>query len=141
MNFVIFYVVVEICEIIVIDLSLLLVNVWIEYVIDIYKVLYFFLFGINRKDVFIRFLEWIDVGVVYYKNGVVGFLRYVVVLVLGGDVYIILINILVLDFLDMENVVGDFLSEFDVNVVDSLFGKFVFEKFFDGVVFRDFFVV
>lgn len=137
LNLAIFHAAAEICEIIVTDPSSSSVNAWIEHATDIHKALHSSSPGTNRKDAPTRLLEWIDAGVVYHKNGAVGLLRYAAVLASGGDAHITSTNILVSDSLDMENVVGDSSSESDVNVVDSLLGKLVSEKSFDGVALRD----
>lgn len=137
LNLAIFHAAAEICEIIVTDPTSSSVSVWIEHANDLHKALHSSSPGSNRKDAPSRLLEWIDAGVVYHKNGAVGLLRYAAVLASGGDAHITSTNILVSDSMDVEDVVGDTSNESDVNVVESLLGKLVSDKSFDGVVLRD----
>ncbi|XP_021719118.1 uncharacterized protein LOC110686836 isoform X1 [Chenopodium quinoa] len=137
LNLAIFHASAEICEIIVTDPTSSSVSVWIDHATDLHKALHSSSPGSNRKDAPSRLLEWIDAGVVYHKNGAVGLLRYAAVLASGGDAKITSTNILVSDSMDVEDVVGDTSNESDVNVVESLLGKLVSDKSFDGVVLRD----
>lgn len=137
LNLAIFHAAAEICEIIVTDPASSSVSVWIDHATDLHKALHSSSPGSNRKDAPSRLLEWIDAGVVYHKNGAVGLLRYAAVLASGGDAHITSTNILVSDCMDMENVVGDSSNESDVNVIETLLGKLVTDKSFDGVALRD----
>lgn len=137
LNLAIFHAAAEICEIIVTDSASSSMSVWINHVTDLHKAVHSSSPGSSRKDAPSRLLEWIDAGVVYHKNGAVGLLRYATVLASGGDAHITSTNILVSDTMDVENVVGDSSSESDVNVVESLLGKLVTDKSFDGVTLRD----
>ncbi|XP_057524908.1 protein virilizer homolog isoform X2 [Amaranthus tricolor] len=137
LNLAIFHAAAEICEIIVTDSASSSMSVWINHVTDLHKAVHSSSPGSSRKDAPSRLLEWIDAGVVYHKNGAVGLLRYAAVLASGGDAHITSTNILVSDTMDVENVVGDSSSESDVNVVESLLGKLVTDKSFDGVTLRD----
>lgn len=137
MNLAIFHAAAEICEIIVTDPTSSSVSVWIDHATDLHRALHSSSPGSNRKDAPSRLLEWIDAGVVYHKNGAVGLLRYAAVLAFGGDAHITSTNILVSDSMDVEDVVGDTSNESDVNVVESLLGKLVSDKSFDGVALRD----
>ncbi|XP_021852766.1 protein virilizer homolog [Spinacia oleracea] len=137
LNLAIFHAAAEICEIIVTDPTSSSVSVWIDHATDLHRALHSSSPGSNRKDAPSRLLEWIDAGVVYHKNGAVGLLRYAAVLAFGGDAHITSTNILVSDSMDVEDVVGDTSNESDVNVVESLLGKLVSDKSFDGVALRD----
>ena len=137
MNLAIFHASAEIFELIVTDPTSSSLSAWIVHATDLHKALHSSSPGSNRKDAPTRLLEWIDAGVVYQKNGAIGLLRYAAVLASGGDAHITSTNTLVSESMDVENVVGDSSTESDVNVVESLLGKLVSEKSFDGVALRD----
>ncbi|KAH9622236.1 hypothetical protein KSS87_013053 [Heliosperma pusillum] len=137
LNLAIFHAAAELCEVIVTDLASTSVSSWIDHATDLHKALHSSSPGSNRKDAPTRLLEWIDAGVVYHKNGAVGLLRYAAVLASGGDAHITSADILVLDSMDVDNALGYSSNESDVNLVESLLGKLVSEKFFDGVLLRD----
>lgn len=137
LNLAIFHASAEIFELIVTDPTSSSLSAWIVHATDLHKALHSSSPGSNRKDAPTRLLEWIDAGVVYQKNGAIGLLRYAAVLASGGDAHITSTNTLVSESMDVENVVGDSSTESDVNVVESLLGKLVSEKSFDGVALRD----
>ncbi|KAK9699314.1 hypothetical protein RND81_08G166700 [Saponaria officinalis] len=137
LNLAIFHAAAELCEVIVTDSASTSVSAWIDHATDLHKALHSSSPGSNRKDAPTRLLEWIDAGVVYHKNGAVGLLRYAAVLASGGDAHITSTDVLVLDSMEVDNALGYSSNESDVNLVESLLGKLVSEKFFDGVPLRD----
>ncbi|XP_074317545.1 protein virilizer homolog [Silene latifolia] len=137
LNLAIFHAAAELCEVIVTDSASTSVSSWIDHATDLHKALHSSSPGSNRKDAPTRLLEWIDAGVVYHKNGAVGLLRYAAVLASGGDAHITSADVLVLDSMDVDNALGYSSNESDVNLVESLLGKLVSEKLFDGVLLRD----
>ncbi|XP_058089695.1 protein virilizer homolog [Magnolia sinica] len=132
----IFHLASELFEIMVTDSTSSSLFAWIGHAVELHKALHSSSPGSNRKDAPTRLLEWIDAGVVYHKNGAVGLLRYAAVLASGGDAQLTSTSILVSDSMDVEKVVGDSASGSDVQV-ESLLGKLVSDKFFDGVPLRD----
>lgn len=110
---------------------------WICHAVELHKALHSSSPGTSRKDAPMRLLEWIDAGAVYHKKGAVGLLRYAAVLASGGDAHLTSSSVLVSDSMDVENVVGDSASGFELQVVDTLLGKLVSDKYYDGVAFRD----
>ncbi|ONK69373.1 uncharacterized protein A4U43_C05F22180 [Asparagus officinalis] len=123
----------EIFEVIVTDSTASSLNSWIGHAVDLHKALHLSSPGSNRKDAPTRLLEWIDAGVVYHRNGVVGLLRYAAILASGGDAHLSSTSVLVSESMDVENVVGDSTNASDTQILDSLLGKLVSDKYFDGV--------
>lgn len=136
LNLAIFHSAAEIFEVIVSDPTASALGSWIGHVTELHRALYSSSPGSNRKDAPTRMLEWIDAGVVYYKNGVTGLLRYAAVIASGGDAHLTSTIPLVSDLTDAENVIGDSCGGSDVNVMENL-GKFISDKTFDGVTLRD----
>ncbi|XP_073107829.1 protein virilizer homolog isoform X2 [Elaeis guineensis] len=121
----IFHSAAEIFEVMVTDSTASSLNSWIGHAVELHKALHSSSPGSNKKDAPTRLLEWIDAGVVYHRNGAIGLLRYAAaVLASGGDAQ---------PTIDVENVVGDSTNNSDSQVVDNLLGKFVTDKYFDGV--------
>ncbi|XP_010906480.1 protein virilizer homolog isoform X2 [Elaeis guineensis] len=120
----IFHSAAEIFEVMVTDSTASSLNSWIGHAVELHKALHSSSPGSNKKDAPTRLLEWIDAGVVYHRNGAIGLLRYAAVLASGGDAQ---------PAIDVENVVGDSTNNSDSQVVDNLLGKFVTDKYFDGV--------
>ncbi|XP_038985471.1 protein virilizer homolog isoform X2 [Phoenix dactylifera] len=120
----IFHSAAEIFEVMVTDSTASSLKSWIGHAVELHKALHSSSPGSNKKDAPTRLLEWIDAGVVYHRNGAVGLLRYAAVLASGGDAQ---------PTIDVENVVGDSTNTSDSQVVDNLLGKFVTDKYFDGV--------
>ncbi|EPS68683.1 hypothetical protein M569_06085, partial [Genlisea aurea] len=137
LNLAIVHATAEIFEVIVSDSTVTSLKSWIEHVNELHMALYSSSPGSNKKDTPARLLEWIDAGVVYHRNGVIGLLRYAAVLASGGDLHMTANSILASDMMDVDNVVGDSSASADGNIIDSLFGKHSSEKEFAGVVLRD----
>ncbi|KAK2655362.1 hypothetical protein Ddye_008414 [Dipteronia dyeriana] len=125
----------EIFEVIVTDSTASSLGSWVGHASELHKALHSSSPGSNRKDAPTRLLEWIDAGVVYHKNGVIGLLRYAAVLASGGDAHLTSTNILVSDLMDVENGLGESGAS-DFNVMENLV-KIIYEKTFDGVTLRD----
>ncbi|KAL5742054.1 hypothetical protein ACOSP7_028786 [Xanthoceras sorbifolium] len=125
----------EIFEVIVADSTAFSLSSWVGHASELHKALHSSSPGSNRKDAPTRLLEWIDAGVVYHKNGVIGLLRYAAVLASGGDAHLTSTNILVSDLMDVENGTGESGGS-DFNVMENLV-KIIYEKSFDGVTLRD----
>lgn len=126
----------EIFEVMVTDSTASSLSSWIGHAVELHKALHFSSPGSNRKDAPTRLLEWIDAGVVYHKNGVIGLLRYAAVLASGGDAHLSSTSVLVSESMDVENVVGDSTNTSDAHILDSLLGKLVSDRYFDGVTLR-----
>lgn len=126
----------EIFEVIVTDSTASSLASWIGHSMDLHKALHSSSPGSNTKDAPTRLLEWIDAGVVYHKNGVIGLLRYAAVLASGGDAHLTSASILVSDLMDVDNSTGDTSSSSDFNAIETLV-KIISEKTFDGVTLRD----
>ncbi|XP_043719818.1 protein virilizer homolog [Telopea speciosissima] len=137
LNLAIFHSIAELFEVIVTDSTASSLGSWIEHAVELHKALHSSSPGSNRKDAPTRLLEWIDAGAVYQKSGAVGLLRYAAVLASGGDAHLTSTSVLVSDSMDVENVVGDSASGFDVQVVENLLGKLVADRHFEGVTLRD----
>lgn len=135
-NLAIFHSAAEIFEVIVTDSTASSLGSWIGHATDLHRALHSSSPGSNRKDAPARLLEWIDVGVVYHKNGAIGLLRYAAVLASEGDANLTSTATMVSDLTDLGNIIGDTTSGSDVNVMENL-GKFISEKTFDGVTLRD----
>ncbi|CAN6455259.1 unnamed protein product [Victoria cruziana] len=133
----IFHSAAELFEIMVMDTTASSLSSWIGHAVELHKALHSSSAGTSRKDAPMRLLEWIDAGAVYHKKGAVGLLRYAAVLASGGDAHLTSSSVLVSDSMDVENVVGDSASGFELQVVDTLLGKLVSDKYYDGVAFRD----
>ncbi|MQL89225.1 hypothetical protein Taro_021799 [Colocasia esculenta] len=125
----IFHFAAEIIEVIIMDSNATSLASWIGLAADLHKALHSSSPGFNRKDAPTRVLEWIDAGVVYHRNGVIGLLRYAAVLASGGDAHFSSGSVLVSDSMDIENVLGDSSSASDSLVVDNLLGKLVSDKY------------
>lgn len=126
----------EIFEVMVTDSTASSLSSWIGHAVELHKALHLSSPGSNRKDAPTRLLEWIDAGVVYHKNGAIGLLRYAAVLASGGDAHLSSTSVLVSESMDVENVVGDSANTSDAQILDSLLGKLVSDKYFDGVTLR-----
>ncbi|KAJ0027672.1 hypothetical protein Pint_36158 [Pistacia integerrima] len=126
----------EIFEVLVTDSTAFSLGSWIVHARELHKALHSSSPGSNKKDAPTRLLEWIDAGVVYHKNGVIGLLRYAAVLASGGDAHLTSTSILVSDMMDVENGTGEPSSGSDFNVMENLV-KIITEKSFDGVTLRD----
>ncbi|XWS59372.1 hypothetical protein CRYUN_Cryun08bG0115900 [Craigia yunnanensis] len=126
----------EIVEVIVTDSTATSLSFWIGHAMELHKALHSSSPGSNRKDAPTRLLEWIDAGLVYHKNGVIGLLRYAAVLASGGDAHLTSTNILVSDLTDVDNVVGESSNASDFNIMENL-GSIISVKSFDGVNLRD----
>ncbi|KAF9595898.1 hypothetical protein IFM89_005966 [Coptis chinensis] len=137
LNLAIFHSAAEIFEVIVTDSTASSLSSWIEHSVELHKVLHSSSPGSNRKDAPTRLLEWIDAGVVYQRNGAIGLLRYAAVLASGGDAHLTSTSILVSDSMDVENVVGDPAGGSDIQFIDTLLGKLVSDKSFEGITLRD----
>ncbi|KAL6521192.1 hypothetical protein OROGR_017761 [Orobanche gracilis] len=137
LNLAIFHSAAEIFEVIVTDSTATSMSYWIDYAKELHMALHSSSPGSNKKDAPARLLEWIDASVVYHKNGAIGLLRYAAVLASGGDVHMASNSVLASDMMDVDNVVGDSSSNTDGNVVDSLIGKRITQKYFSGGVLRD----
>ncbi|KAH7674399.1 Protein virilizer protein [Dioscorea alata] len=122
----------EILEVLVADSTSSSLTSWIGHSVELQKALCSSSPGSNRKDAPTRLLGWVDAGVVYYRNGAIGLLRYAAVLASGGDAQLTSTNGLVSDAIDAENIVGDSAMDPDTHVVDNLLGKLVSDKYFDG---------
>ncbi|XP_031496398.1 protein virilizer homolog isoform X2 [Nymphaea colorata] len=133
----IFHSAAELFEIMVMDTTASSLSSWIGHAVELHKALHSSSPGTSRKDAPTRLLEWIDAGAVYHKKGALGLLRYAAVLASGGDAHLTSSSVLVSDSMDVENVVGDSASGSEIQVVDSLLGKLVSDKYYDGVAFRD----
>ncbi|KAL6659179.1 hypothetical protein ACP70R_003219 [Stipagrostis hirtigluma subsp. patula] len=129
----IFHSAAEILEVLVADSTASSLKSWIGFAVDLHKALHSSSPGSNRKDAPTRLLEWIDAGVVYQRNGARGLLRYCAILASGGDAHLSSGNVLVSDSMDVENVVADSNNSSDGQVIDTLLGKLVADKYFDGV--------
>ncbi|KAL6842285.1 hypothetical protein ACP4OV_027933 [Aristida adscensionis] len=129
----IFHSAAEILEVLVADSTSSSLKSWIGFAVDLHKGLHSSSPGSNRKDAPTRLLEWIDAGVVYQRNGARGLLRYSAILASGGDAHLSSGNVLVSDSMDVENVVADSNSSSDGQIIDTLLGKLVVDKYFDGV--------
>lgn len=125
----------EIFEVIVTDSTASSLDSWVRHAPELHKALHSSSPGSNRKDAPARLLEWIDAGVVYHKNGVIGLLRYAAVLASGGDAHFSSTNILVSDLMDIDNGLGEGGGS-DFNAMENLV-KIISEKSFDGVTLRD----
>ncbi|KAJ6813815.1 uncharacterized protein M6B38_141565 [Iris pallida] len=126
----------EIFEVIVTDSTASSLSSWIGHAVELHKALHSSSPGSNRKDAPTRLLEWVDAGVVYHKNGAIGLLKYAAILASGGDAHLSSASVLVSDSMDVENVVGDSSNSSDAQILDILLGKFVSDKYFDGVMLR-----
>lgn len=126
----------EIFEVLVTDSSAFSLGSWIRHARELHKALHSSSPGSNKKDAPTRLLEWIDAGLVYHKNGVIGLLRYAAVLASGGDAHLTSTSILVSDMTDVENGTGEASSGSDFNVMENLV-KIITEKSFDGVTLQD----
>jgi hypothetical protein len=129
----IFHSAAEILEVLVADSTASSLESWIGFAVELHKALHSSSPGSNRKDAPTRLLEWIDAGVVYQRNGARGLLRYSAILASGGDAHLSSGNVLVSDSMDVENVIADSNNSSDGQVIDSLLGKIVMDKYFDGV--------
>lgn len=137
LNVAIFHAAAEIFEVIVTDSTASSLGSWIGQANELHRVLHSSSPGSNRKDAPARLLEWIDAGVVYHRNGVIGLLHYAALLASGGDAHMASTSILTSDMMDVENVVGEASGSSDGNVIDNLLGKRITEKDFPGVILRD----
>ncbi|KAL3536025.1 hypothetical protein ACH5RR_004486, partial [Cinchona calisaya] len=137
LNVAIFHAAAEIFEVIVTDSTASSLGSWVDQANELHRVLHSSSPGSNRKDAPARLLEWIDAGVVYHRNGVIGLLRYAALLASGGDAHMASTSILTSDMMDVENVVGEASSSSDGNIIDNLLGKRITEKDFSGVILRD----
>ncbi|KAL6662063.1 hypothetical protein ACP70R_001447 [Stipagrostis hirtigluma subsp. patula] len=129
----IFHSAAEILEVLVADSTASSLKSWIRFAVDLHKALHSSSPGSNRKDAPTRLLEWIDAGVIYQRNGARGLLRYCAILASGGDAHLSSGNVLVSDSMDVENVVADSNNSSEGQVIDTLLGKLVADKHFDGV--------
>lgn len=128
-----FHTAAEIFEVIVTDSCASSLNSWIGHAVELHKALHLSSPGSNKKDAPTRLLEWIDAGVVYHKNGATGLLRYTAVLASGGDAHLNSTRVLVSESMDVETVVGDSNNALDAQILDSLLGKLICDKYFDGI--------
>lgn len=127
----------EIFEVMVTDSTASSLNSWIGHAVELHRALHLSSPGSNRKDAPTRLLEWIDAGVVYHKNGATGLLRYAAVLASGGDAHLSSTSVLVSESMDVENVVGDSTNGLDGQILDTLLGKLVSDKYFVGLSLRN----
>ncbi|XP_072967043.1 protein virilizer homolog isoform X2 [Typha angustifolia] len=132
----IFHAAAEIFEVMVTDSTASSLVSWIGLAVKLHKALHSSSPGSNRKDAPTRLLEWIDAGVIYHRNGAAGLLRYAAVLASGGDAHLSSTSVLVSDSIDIENLLGDSTNSSDGQVIDNLLGKFVSDKYFEGVAMR-----
>lgn len=133
----IFHAAAELFEVMVTDSTACSLSAWIPHAMDLYKALHSSPLGSNKKDAPARLLEWVDAAVVYQKKGAIGLLRYAAVLASGGDAQLTSTSFLVSDPMDADNIVADSAGVADFQTVESLLGKLVSDKFFDGIILRD----
>lgn len=133
----IFHAAAELFEVMVTDSTACTLSAWIPHAVDLHKALHSSSLGSNKKDAPARLLEWVDAAVVYQKKGAVGLLRYAAVLASGGDAQLTSTSFLVSDTMDADNIVADSSGVADFQSVESLLGKLVSDKFFDGIILRD----
>lgn len=133
----IFHAAAELFEVMVTDSTACTLSAWIPHAMDLHKALHSSSLGSNKKDAPARLLEWVDAAVVYQKKGAIGLLRYAAVLASGGDAQLTSTSFLVSDPMDVDNIVADSAGVADFQSVESLLGKLVSDKFFDGIILRD----
>eukprot|EP01018_Ginkgo_biloba_P030944 Gb_24781 [translate_table: standard] len=133
----IFHAAAELFEVMVTDSTAFTQIAWIPHAVDLHKALHSSSPGSNKKDAPSRLLEWVDAAVVYHKKGVIGLLRYAGLLASGGDAQLTSASLLVSDPMDVDNIGADSAGGMDFRPVESLLGKLVSDKFFDGIIFRD----
>ncbi|XP_057830366.2 protein virilizer homolog isoform X1 [Cryptomeria japonica] len=134
----IFHASAELFEVMVNDSTACSMNTWIPHAVDLHKALHSSSPGSNKKDAPTRLLERVDAAVVYHKKGAIGLLRYAAVLASGGDAQLTSTSFLISDPMEIENIAAvDSGGSADFQSVESILGKLVTDKLFDGVILRD----
>ncbi|KAH9287987.1 hypothetical protein KI387_032104, partial [Taxus chinensis] len=133
----IFHASAELLEVMVNDSTACSLSAWIPHAVDLHKALHSSSPGSNKKDAPTRLLERVDAAVVYHKKGAIGLLRYAAVLASGGDAQLTSTSFLVSDPMEIDNIAADSAGSADFQSVESILGKLVTDKLFDGVILRD----